>query len=999
MMAAIVVYFHLLVLLTAKIAQAWTTTTRSPPPQRYLPSFFSSVTLTEATASSLSDIQSILNDIKNDDSLTFPLLRIGRRVGSGSYGTVHEGYFITRNATTAEESGIQHIIAKRAWTFNELEANIPTQIFNFDQEKRSQQEEKMAVAQRTGLAVKSLPITNTNNDNNGESLHDDADVKMKYERCKHYYNVEKHCYQKLTRKKEGSSSSKSKNDATTPIFLGVHQDDGKTTIDDYNQMLSSSAAASDRSHKTKNVGHEWMVFEYISSSSSSIMNDSGSTKPAITLLDAISMASTSRQQKRAESHHCLYEIQIAMSLPQDYTFGDALDVIFTSLLENLVDIHKYNIVHRDVKPGNLLCANQRLYLFDFGSAADLDPTPIAGGPGSILGGKKRIGYDDGYAAISPIYSAPEIFIKLAENPLSFDVFSAGLILCQLIFNLLDERTDVGFLQQLKDVNYDLDSWLENELRAKLRPSGLENGLEYFGERRGLWTLMKGMLQKDPTKRISSTQALKQLKQIIALRFGGEIDDRDDSMVMEEIASDEEYFGTVIESLDSCTLPNLSPENMPRPLHFLASFKKGFPVGLILAEASEVVDDGTLINGEWDQWQRATQYFIPGEVFVKGWDTSSQAGLLGIFEIGDRLRGVGELPFVDGGFEQAIKLINRQPKGGSLKLHFDRIPTPKKVVATKSDMAHNLIKVVDQGAWKSGGRRGNQEDAFVLHEIPKNGGNLLLLSGVFDGHAGTAASETVSHILPPLFTTDLVAADTIRDALEKSWDTTCNTYRDGCDEHNGECLASYDPINGILYAQTGSKDLVAGTTATIAVMSLNPSGTDELTILNCGDSRTLVIGQPTEGNDSVIIFATRDHSPDDIIEIERLEQGQAAGMDYSIPQCSASNGSYMVVGDYQYALCRSLEGSYVTSKGIVSDPDITTLDLANCMAGREYCALVLACDGLFEVMDNEEVGREVIRMRQEGYMAGDIAKNLCGQALKKGSYDNLSVIVIYLDNAD
>ena len=43
-----------------------------------------------------------------------------------------------------------------------------------------------------------------------------------------------------------------------------------------------------------------------------------------------------------------------------------------------------------------------------------------------------------------------------------------------------------------------------------------------------------------------------------------------------------------------------------------------------------------------------------------------------------------------------------------------------------------------------------------------GGNLLLLSGVFDGHAGTAASETVSHILPPLFTTDLEAADTIRD---------------------------------------------------------------------------------------------------------------------------------------------------------------------------------------------------------------------------------------------
>lgn len=181
--------------------------------------------------------------------------------------------------------------------------------------------------------------------------------------------------------------------------------------------------------------------------------------------------------------------------------------------------------------------------------------------------------------------------------------------------------------------------------------------------------------------------------------------------------------------------------------------------------------------------------------------------------------------------------------------------------------------------------------------------------------------------------------------------------------------------------------------------MNPSGTNELTVLNCGDSRTLVVGQPTspELGDSVVAFETRDHSPDDEIEIERLERGKEMGLDYSVPVCSITSGSYMVVGDYQYALCRSLEGSYVTSKGIVSDPDVTTVNLASALADRQKCALVLACDGLFEVMSNEEVGREVVRMRGEGYKAGDIAKNLCGQALKKGSYDNLSVVVVYLDD--
>ncbi len=93
-----------------------------------------------------------------------------------------------------------------------------------------------------------------------------------------------------------------------------------------------------------------------------------------------------------------------------------------------------------VKPGNLLCdcISQQLRLFDFGSAADLDPSPNP--PALFSGGTRRVGYDEGIAAISPAYCAPETFIKLNENPLTFDVFSAGLLMSQLIFNLLDERS-------------------------------------------------------------------------------------------------------------------------------------------------------------------------------------------------------------------------------------------------------------------------------------------------------------------------------------------------------------------------------------------------------------------------------------------------------------------------------------------------------------------------------------------------------------------------------
>lgn len=96
-----------------------------------------------------------------------------------------------------------------------------------------------------------------------------------------------------------------------------------------------------------------------------------------------------------------------------------------------------------VKPGNLLCdcTSQQLRLFDFGSAADLDPSPTPPESRTLFSGvTRRVGYDEGIAAISPAYSAPETFIKLNENPQTFDVFSAGLLMSQLIFNLLDERS-------------------------------------------------------------------------------------------------------------------------------------------------------------------------------------------------------------------------------------------------------------------------------------------------------------------------------------------------------------------------------------------------------------------------------------------------------------------------------------------------------------------------------------------------------------------------------
>ena len=119
------------------------------------------------------------------------------------------------------------------------------------------------------------------------------------------------------------------------------------------------------------------------------------------------------------------------------------------------------------------------------------------------------------------------------------------------------------------------------------------------------------------------------------------------------------------------------------------------------------------------------------------------------------------------------------------------------------------------------------------------------------------------------------------------------------------------------------------------------------------------------------------------------------MGYSQSECSMRRWS-LKVGDYRYAVSRSLEGPLATSKGIVSHPDVTEVDLPSMLADRSGAVVVLASDGMFDVMDNEQVGRLALRMREKGMAANDVARSLCETAIEKGTSDNVSAVVVYVE---
>ena len=178
------------------------------------------------------------------------------------------------------------------------------------------------------------------------------------------------------------------------------------------------------------------------------------------------------------------------------------------------------------------------------------------------------------------------------------------------------------------------------------------------------------------------------------------------------------------------------------------------------------------------------------------------------------------------------------------------------------------------------------------------------------------------------------------------------------------------------------------------------------IANVGDSRLVIF------KNNKINFVTEDHKPNCEIEKNRIEKN--GGKIYQSPSFFPlyQNGKEIEIPwrvlPGRLSVSRTfgdIEAKYEKFGGmknvVVALPDINEIDLSD-----EYSLIIMGCDGIFDVLSNEELlecCKIVLKEKNVENLEGDLGE-LCGEfagmiiksALAKDSFDNVSCVVIALN---
>eukprot|EP00505_MAST-04D_sp_SCG-Rhode-Island_P001308 Stramenopile-MAST_4_protein_1308 len=238
-------------------------------------------------------------------------------------------------------------------------------------------------------------------------------------------------------------------------------------------------------------------------------------------------------------------------------------------------------------------------------------------------------------------------------------------------------------------------------------------------------------------------------------------------------------------------------------------------------------------------------------------------------------------------------------------------------------------------------------------------------GVFDGHGGGECSKYLKrHMISEielalnglkLDSTGLVSDDLIKEVLFDTFLKVDEDFLRKCAEEH--------------YSNVGS------TVTSVLVVG------NRLYCANTGDARTVL------SRGGVAVPLSRDHKPGEESEERRINDAGGKVFSSRIYGVLAVSRAF---GDADFKLgCEWLREYNVTANLVLADPEIEVTQLTD---NDEF--IILACDGLWDVMSNQDAVDWVSNQICCGKSCEEIAKDLCNKAIHGLlSRDNVSVMIV------
>jgi serine/threonine protein phosphatase PrpC len=321
----------------------------------------------------------------------------------------------------------------------------------------------------------------------------------------------------------------------------------------------------------------------------------------------------------------------------------------------------------------------------------------------------------------------------------------------------------------------------------------------------------------------------------------------------------------------------------------------------------------------------------------------------------------------------------------------------KVIDTTADKNSSCV---DCGEASDQGRRPTMEDA---HMIQRCGDDLFF--GVFDGHGSQLVADLAAKQMYPFFMSHFKKSKDASKALR-------NAHRDVENIMRQEIANWYKSNGGMekaaeFYIQQPSGNsspakayLESGSTS--AVIHVDRVA-NKITVAHLGDSR-VVVGKCLPNGSIQPITMTEDHNPGVSAEEDAALRKRGAVIDreryVTVHRPTRLPDGSIGVAEWGVAVTRAL-GDFLYKDMFPAAPPlnkknfITAIPAIRTISAKDICVIVVACDGVWDVMSNESAVDLASICRREGKTAKETAQEIVDTALMLGSGDNITAVVAFL----